>query len=188
MGRAKYALRWGGGTMIDVVAAALGQVCRKVVVVGGEPQTSLPSVADLRSGQGPLGGIEALLASGLDSQYLVCPCDLPLVTGSLLERLTGGEAASAAVFRVEGEPGFRPLPARVPVQALEAVRAHLDRGQRAVHELLRGLRPQEVILPAADAHQLADLNTPQEYQAALRLQAETGRKGARHLFPGSRLS
>lgn len=168
MGRPKHALPWEGSTMIEAVAAALRQSCRRVIVVGAAGAGS-PTIADLRAGQGPLGAIEALLASGIDSEYLVCPCDLPLVRGSLLARLAWPATEMATVFRVEGEAGFRPLPARFSAEALGAVRAHLDRGERAVHDLLRAIRPQEIALSAAEAQQLADLNTPQEYRSARRL-------------------
>jgi molybdopterin-guanine dinucleotide biosynthesis protein A len=172
MGRPKAALPWEGGTLIDAVAAALRQVCRRVVVVGAD-HAGLPAIADLRAGQGPLGAIEALLASGIDSEYLICPCDLPLVSGALLARLTGQATELATVFRVEGEAAPRPLPARFSTQALGAVRARLDRGERAVRNLLRAIQPREIGLGAADAQQLADVNSPRDYAEALR-QARAG--------------
>ena len=168
MGRPKQALALPDGTtLIEAVVGALRQVCVRVVVVG-DLEMGLPNVVDLRPGQGPLGGIEALLGSGLDSQYLVCPCDVPLVTASLLERLALPAAERATVFHVAGEGAFRPLPARLPAGALDMVREHLERGQRAVHVLVRALRPQLVPISAGEARQLADVNTPQEYEALRR--------------------
>ncbi len=174
MGRPKAALPWEGGTLIDAVAAALRQVCRQVIVVGAD-DTGMRAIADLRAGQGPLGAIEALLASGIDSEYLVCPCDLPLMSGRLLAQLTGPATEMATVFRVEGEAAPRPLPARLSARALGAVRAHLDHGELAVRDLMRAIQPREVVLGAADAQQLADVNSPQEYADAMR-QARGGRR------------
>ncbi len=154
--------------MIDAVAAAMSQVCRQVIVVGGAG-AGLRAIDDLRADQGPLGAIEALLASGIDSEYLICPCDLPLASRSLLKRLTGPATEVATVFRVEGEAVPRPLPARVSAEALGVVRAQLDRGERAVRELLRAIQPGEIVLAAADAQGLADVNSPQEYAEALRV-------------------
>ena len=88
MGRRKDSLALPDGrTMLAVVHSVLREVCQRVVVVG-DAETDLPRIEDLRPGQGPLGGIEALLATGDDTQYLVGPCDLPLITPSVLRRLT----------------------------------------------------------------------------------------------------
>ena len=113
MGRPKHELKLPDGrTMLEVVTEALREVCARVVVTG-DMEIGLQRVADLRPDQGPLGGIEAILASGLDAQYLVCPCDMPLVTGTLLQRLTGPADGGATVFQIEGEDSVRPLPARI---------------------------------------------------------------------------
>ena len=165
MGRRKDSLPLPDGrTMLAAVAAALAETCRDVVVVG-DAETLLERIEDLCPGQGPLGGIEALLASNLDTHYLVCPCDVPLVTATLLRRLTVATGAAATVFRVDGERDFRPLPARISAGALDRVRGHLDDGRRAVHELLRALDPAVIALPRDDARVLANVNTPSDYEA-----------------------
>jgi molybdopterin-guanine dinucleotide biosynthesis protein A len=170
MGRPKQALRLPNGkTMVEAVAAVLAEVCRRVVVVGGaDAPPGVRHIDDLRRGEGPLAGIEALLASGLDTQYLVCPCDVPLVTGSLLLRLTAGSRARATVFRIEGDDAVRPLPARVSVEALEAVRGLLDHRRRAVHQLMASIGPEVIVVSQADAGQLTNINTLQEYEALCR--------------------
>ena len=176
MGAPKHELRLSDGrTMLEAVAGALSQVCAQVVVVGHAP-TSLRRVADLRPGQGPLGGLEALLASGLDTEYLVCPCDLPLITPALLRLLTGDSARPATVFRVDGEDDFWPLPARIAEAALGPVRDHLDRGERAVHELMRALGPELIPVSRPQATVLANVNTPADYEALKRASSTTNKK------------
>ena len=163
MGRPKHALRLPDGrTMIEAVAAALGAVCRQVVVVG-TVDIDLPRVDDRRAGRGPLGGVEALLCSGLDTQYLVCPCDVPLITPELLRRLAHAGDASAVVLRVAGEPDFWPLPARIPAGAAGDATGALDDDRRALHEFMRSIEPQVVEIGSADAAVLANVNTPQQY-------------------------
>ena len=165
MGRRKDSLPLADGrTMLTAVAAVLAETCRDVVVVG-DAETPMTRIEDLRPGQGPLGGIEALLASNLDTHYLVCPCDLPLVTATLLRRLTVATGAVATVFHVDGEPDFWPMPARLSTEALLLVRDHLDGGRRAVHDLVRALEPAVIALSRADARALANVNTPSDYEA-----------------------
>ncbi len=170
MGRPKEALRLTDGrSMIEAVAGTVASVCRRVVVVGAAAELpGVQSVDDLRPGQGPLGGIEALLASALDAHYLVCPCDVPLVSAELLAALTAPAGGAATVLRIAGEDEPRPLPARLSAEALPAVRMLLDREDRAVKQLIEALRPHVVEAPAAWAGRLLNVNTPDDYERALR--------------------
>ncbi|MCI0630301.1 MAG: molybdenum cofactor guanylyltransferase [Phycisphaerales bacterium] len=97
MGRPKQDIVLSDGqTMLGRVVGTLAGVCEHVVLVGVNAAEStnlagldrpVRSVGDLRPGLGPLGGIEALLASGLDAEYLVCPCDVPMINARLLLKL-----------------------------------------------------------------------------------------------------
>ena len=174
MGRPKHDLALPDGrTMIDAVVAALREVCDRVIVAG-DAGPGVQRVVDLRPGQGPLGGIEAVLDSGLDTQYLVCPCDVPLVTGDLLRRLLAAPSAKAAVFRVEGEDGFRPLPARIPADLRGRAGALLDRQRRSVRGFLAAAGAEVISLSRADAARLTNVNTPADYEALRRSSLSDG--------------
>jgi molybdopterin-guanine dinucleotide biosynthesis protein A len=151
----------GGMTMIGRVIQTLGEVCAQVVTVGGD-HLSEPNVPDLRRGAGPLGGIEALLASGLDDDYLVCPSDIPLITPMLVRQLTTPATAVATIFEVEGDP-VHSLPLRISVAALETVTAALDAGENAVHSVLARLETERVSITGAEAAGLRNINTPGDY-------------------------
>ena len=125
----------------------------------------MPRVDDLRPGQGPLGGIEALLARGLDTHYLICPCDLPRVTPGLLRELTVRADTQATVLRVEGEARPRPLPACLSADALPTVIGLLGAGRRAVHQLLEALETTVIEIPSSWAHELSNVNSPEDYEA-----------------------
>jgi len=167
IGSPKHALSLpDGSTMIEAVATALAAVCERLVILGAEDaMPTLPHVADLRPSCGPLGGIEALLASGIDTQYLVCPCDLPWVTSELFNALLRPSQATATVFRLEGSAQIEPLPARICAVALDATRRLLDKGRRAVHQLMEAIDVEEVSAPGAWSKLLTNVNTPQEYAA-----------------------
>lgn len=175
MGQPKHAMRLTDErTLIDLVADRLKSVCRCVVVVGpGDVMPDLPHVHDLRPGCGPLGGIEALLASGIDSHYLVCPCDLPFVTAELLRMLAEPTDELMTVFQIDGEETFDPLPARVAADALPSVRQLLDSGRHAVHELARVLHARRVLIPQTMKAALQNINTPSDLDAARRRPADS---------------
>ena len=152
--------------MIETVATALGAVCEHLVILGAEDALpALPHFADLRPGCGPLGGIEALLASNIDTQYLVCPCDLPFVIGDLFNVLLRPTQATATVLRLEGSQQIEPLPARICGEAIDATTRLLDEGRRAVYQLMEAIDVEEISAPKAWSKLLTNVNTPQEYAA-----------------------
>lgn len=167
MGQPKHDLLLPDGrNMIQCVQETVGEVCSHLVVLGPEDVLpELPHVHDLREGQGPLAGIEALLASGLDTDYLIVPCDLPLLTSATLRRLLEPDENPATVFRIEGSGKFESLPLRISVSALDAVRTNLDASRRAVQRLTDEFTFGEIILSPAHAKELHNINTPEEFEA-----------------------
>jgi molybdopterin-guanine dinucleotide biosynthesis protein A len=165
MGQPKHALRLADGrTLLEHVAAALAPVCDELVLLGGavQPPPAGPwrRVADLRPGEGPLAGIEALLAAGLAERHLVCPCDVPRVTSALLAALAAPSARPATVLQVEGEAAPRPLPACFTSAALAAVSAALDAGARSVRGVIAALDAEVVAAPVEWAALLQNVNEP----------------------------
>lgn len=163
MGRPKEKLRLSTGeTMLELVVTTLRSVTSGVVVVGGEV-TGMESLHDLRRGVGPLGGIEALLKSEIDEQYLVCPSDIPMVTSEVLTLLTVPTSAIATIFALPGTSPVQSLPIRISTHATAAVTSALDSGRNAIHTFLETIDVASVLLTAAQARCLLNINTPQDY-------------------------
>lgn len=80
---------------------------------------------------------------------------LPLKSGGRSERKKMG---TVPIF---------PLPSRVARSAALRVRARIEQSQFAVHELLEELTPLVIQLDAPDIPLLANINTPEEYDAYL---------------------
>ena len=88
---------------------------------------------------------------------------MPLVTSSLLGRLTVKTSAAATVFAVERE--LQPLPARISADALDTVRTLLDGDQRAVAQFMRSVETETLAIAPVDAALLANVNCPDDYEA-----------------------
>lgn len=152
-----------GGTMIEAVINTLAEVCAHVVTVGGAGG-GRNEVADLRIGAGPLGGIEALLHSGLDDHYVVCPNDMPLLTAELVLRLTAHSDAMATIFATGGVR-IQTLPLRISAAALPTVSTALDRGENAIHRVLARLDTDLIPINKRDALALKNINTQNEFNS-----------------------
>ncbi|MFQ5810761.1 MAG: molybdenum cofactor guanylyltransferase, partial [Armatimonadota bacterium] len=152
--------------MIERVYAALSAVCRKVVLVGdarGVPSAldGVPRVPDRLPALGPLGGLEALLGSNLDSEYLIAPCDLPEVVPDVFRHLVAPGVTAPAVLGVEGEEHIEPLVARYATSVCPILEDMIREDTLAMHELARRSRAQVVRVPRGLASALRNANAPE---------------------------
>jgi molybdopterin-guanine dinucleotide biosynthesis protein A len=169
-----------GETMGERAAALLGEVCEEVVLLGsceGLPPRlgELPAISDRWEECGPLGGIEALLASGRDTEYLVLPCDLPLLSASLLLLLAG--SAAPALFRLKGEARPEPFPALIPASVHRRLAEDLTAGRLSARAFLEGLSPHLVDVPAGEEPCFRNVNTPDEIRDPLLAERLARKKG-----------
>ncbi len=159
-----------GRSMIERARDTLTSFCQRVVFVGS-PHGVLGHgvIEEEREGVGPLAGIEAILDSGFDTQYLVLPCDLPLAPPGFLARLTRDNSIDGmTVFHVEGEDKPRPLPCRIGADCLEDVQTLLDKGEYSIKGLMERLGPDVTPIAVAPRERdlLLNVNTPEDFERA----------------------
>ena len=179
MGRPKAWLPVGDETMLARVVRLLGEVVSPLVVVAALEQ-ELPPLAseiilvrDPERGRGPLVGIAAglaALAGRADAAY-VSSCDVPLLRPAFVRRMIELLGCHAACVPEVG--GYRhPLAAVYRVE-VAAVAAELLAGDRLRLATLfervdtRVVRAEEFADIDPDGESLRNLNTPEEYAAAL---------------------
>lgn len=166
--------------MLPRVVRLLGEAVAPLVVVAavGQDLPDLPGeiaiVRDEAEGRGPLQGLAAglgALEGRVDAAY-VSSCDVPFLKPGLVRQMVGLLAdAQICVPRV-GE-FFHPLAAVYRIDVLPALRKLLAE-DRLRPTLLFDAVPTRVVLAAelADVdsglESLRNLNTPEEYEAALR--------------------
>jgi molybdopterin-guanine dinucleotide biosynthesis protein A len=185
MGQPKALLPWRDGILVEAAANALRPLFRQVLAVthAGVPLPALKGVqvhVDGTAGQGsrcshlrgPLLGIATGLAASDAPWCFVAACDMPFLNarlvGSMAERLEGCEILA---LRVNGH--LQPLHAYYSRACLPKAVALLERGVTAPMALLDDCNVRIVDigdLPSARAEESAlwDLDTPEQYRAALR--------------------
>ena len=145
MGRDKLPLGMGDAPLIGRVYRALHPVCEELLVAGGDEPPLPPHarrVPDLRPGSlGPLAGIEAGLRAARHPHVFVAAGDMPFLSEALVRFLLDQLARSRVPAVVPRRGGtLHPLCAAYDRDAvLPAVGAALDRGVRAVREVVGGL-------------------------------------------------
>jgi molybdopterin-guanine dinucleotide biosynthesis protein A len=179
MGRPKAWLPFAGEIMLPRVVRLLGEVVTPIVVVAAPEQDvpPLPAgvvvVRDEEKGRGPLQGLAAgleALRGRVDAAYL-SSCDVPFLRPSFVRRLIELLGDHAICVPRVGEH-HHPLAAVYRIGVADAVTRLLAEDRLRPFFLFEAV-PTRVVGPdeLADAdptfQTLRNLNTPEEYQAAL---------------------
>lgn len=179
MGRPKAWLPFGGECLLPRVVRLLGEVVRPIVVVAA-PDQELPPlpaevrvVRDVEKGRGPLQGLSAGLTALLgkaDAAY-VSSCDVPFLRPAFVRRLIDLLGDRLICVPKVGDH-HHPLAAVYRIEVLTAVEQLLKEDRLRPFFLFQAV-PTRVV----EASELADvdpafetlrnLNTPEEYEAAL---------------------
>jgi len=187
MGSSKAFLDFGGEPLLSRVVRRIAEVVEDIVVVAAEGQEipALPVnvrvVRDPVRGKGPLVGIGAgleALASRVSAAF-VSSTDAPFLHPALIRRLHAlrGDAYEIVVPRVGGY--HHPLAAIYPIEAIAEIKALLEADRLRpffLFERMRTLIADEALLLEGEELRAVDpelkslrnINTPEEYAAALR--------------------
>lgn len=180
MGQPKLSLPFGNEVMLQRVSRILSQVVSPIVVVAAHEQQIPPLpdeilvVRDEYLDQGPLAGIAtglAALRDRADAAY-VTSCDVPLLKPEFIRRLIEQLETHAAIVPSDDEHTH--VLAAVYRVELESLARRLLNEQRRrplfLIEQSHALRIPTASLRAVDPQldSLRNLNTPEDYAAALR--------------------
>lgn len=142
MGVDKPLLTVGGETLVERGVRRLSKGAADVMLSVGAMQRVLPAglsqysqVLDRVGGEGPLLGVESLLAASRVPWVMIVPCDMPLVQAEHLQLLLGRQAnARAAHFAFDQRP--RPFPMLLHTDTLGLLTELIDSGARRLMDLL----------------------------------------------------
>lgn len=183
MGTSKADLPFGAETMLQRVVRLLGTVVRPIVVVAAREQ-ALPELPedvivtrDEREARGPLEGLRAglkALPDSVEAAYITS-CDVPLLVPDFVTRMIDLLSENdIAVMEIDGFP--HPLSAVYRRDTLPHVESLLAQDKLRPVFLFEAVRtrrvkPEEMLSADPQLRTLRNLNTREDYQAAL---AEAG--------------
>lgn len=166
MGRDKALLSAGLQPLAAQVAAKVAAVAGNVALVG-EPERyrhlGFDCFTDRRPGTGPLGGIEAALASRRGELNLIVACDMPGLDAGLLRTLlwqAEGTGALCVVAR-DGSGVIHPLCAVYRSACLPLIERALDAGRLRLMDIIAELDASFCDIDGT----IWNVNTPQEWGA-----------------------
>ena len=169
--------------VIERVISAAAAVIDAVVIVG--PSDAVPFSRfdcevwpDRFADRGPLGGLHTAFSRGCPNGALLLSCDLPFINSAILQLLLDRSHTVDAVVPVAGR-ALQPLCAFYARSCAPRVERALERGELAMCSFVETLRTTRV-LPDEYCHLghedslFLNLNTPQDYDAAVEVARQMG--------------
>ncbi|HEX7485847.1 MAG TPA: molybdenum cofactor guanylyltransferase [Vicinamibacterales bacterium] len=184
----KSTLSVGRVSIFERQLAVLDGLADRVFVVAGEPARfegyRVRVVPDRLPDAGALGGIYTALCEAEGPHVLIIACDLPFLSGRLLARLVAlaGDAYDAVVPRAAD--GLQPLCAVYARRLTGRVRRRVESGHLKIQDLLGAIRvrelgPGEIAALDPDGRLFFNVNTPDDFDQAVRLAARTNQHADR---------
>jgi molybdopterin-guanine dinucleotide biosynthesis protein A len=174
-GADKSALVVDGASILSRVLAVLQPITPHVFAVGDRHGAAaahgLRVVPDAIADGGALGGIYTAIVASPCERTLVVGGDMPFLSDAVVRHLlqTDGD-----VVMPRSPRGLEPLCAVYDRAAAAPIRARLERGERQAAVLPEGVRsvevgPEEVAALDPDGLVFVNVNTPHDYERAVRL-------------------
>lgn len=188
MGRPKALLRFEGAPLVAHVVRILRAAFAETIVVAapGRELPDLPAavVRDEVPHRGPVGGlVYGLRAAGRELCF-VSSCDAPFLSAPLASHLVSRLVDCDVAVPRWGDR-FQPLHAAYRRSVLPRLERQLERGESRMIDLFDQVRtctiePEEVRRFDPEGWSFFNVNTPEDYERALRRAAELrgGRPGA----------
>ena len=176
MGRPKALLLFDGEPLIVHVVRTLERLFTDIVVVAA-PEQELPPlpvtlVRDEVAYQGPVGGIHYGLRAARREVGFVTSCDVPFLNLSLISYLTS-QISDVDVVVPYWQGRFQPLLAVYRLSVVPLLQDQLERGELRPIYLYkkvptREVREDEIRRFDPEGLSFLNMNTPKDYQSALR--------------------
>lgn len=150
---------------------------QKLAVVSAQGQERdwpepILALQDDQEGLGPMGGIVTALRH-LPGGILVTACDMPLVSGALIEWLLGHYDAHVEAVIPRHQGGIEPLLGIYEKSFLPPLEEAIQAGRYALHFILEEANVRFVNVPEPFQAEFANVNTPGDYK---RIQEVTAKK------------
>jgi len=180
MGQDKALLDFGGRPLIQQVVDRLEGLAAETLVTTNKPQAyqflDLPLVADILPGRGALGGLYTALQAASQPLVAVVACDLPFACPALLAVCQARLLADPTIDAVipSSKSGLEPLHAVYRrASCLPLVKAAIDANRWKMiawhtEANVARLSPLETALHDPDGLAFWNINTPDEFEAAVK--------------------
>jgi molybdopterin-guanine dinucleotide biosynthesis protein A len=158
MGSPKHLVELANGnTMFQMMLKFAHTFSERIIILGGEIEGQ-QCISDLRLHHGPVGGIEAMLHSNIDSKYLVVGCDMPSIREKDVQPFLS--CNTNAVF--VNDKRILGLPLLIHEETKDACTAYLDSGGRSIKGFVSEIPHSKIAISSMQCDVLRSVNTRED--------------------------
>lgn len=167
MGRPKEALPWREGTLLDHIVRQAQSIDPAPVLLGGCPESRIPSCLRLPDVPGVFGPMAGLLSAARwqpTQPWLFIACDMPLVTAEALQWLVEQRRLGAWALMPETAQSKQPLCAIYEPPVFPLLENAAASGRFSIHSAVAHPKTFNLPVPASLQSAWTACNTPEEWE------------------------
>ncbi|MDX1545234.1 MAG: molybdenum cofactor guanylyltransferase, partial [Christiangramia sp.] len=127
-------------------------------------QFGYPLVEDIHKNKGPVGGIHTALENSATDWNLILSCDIPGITGSLLNHLFERTPEQALVAFLSTASNDYPLIGMYHKSCSECFSETIQENDLRLMNVIGKLNYERIEIPTSESHNLNNINTKEELQ------------------------
>lgn len=171
MGTDKGFLSFNGKYFLQHSIDALNPLVDNIMIVSNNEEYDifgLKRIEDTIENAGPLAGIYSGLKQSKTDYNLVLSCDIPLINGSILQKLIDAIDDDSEIIQIESQGKTMPLIALYKKQCESIFLKFLNEGERRLQYAVNQCNVKNVILNEEETYFAQNINTPEQLNAILK--------------------
>jgi molybdenum cofactor guanylyltransferase len=168
MGQDKAFMRYGESCLYEYSLAVLKTFSEDIFISSSNPGFSHLNyriIEDELPGIGQIGGIYACLKRIRNSRAIVLPCDLPLITGKIIEILIENYKAYDICIALNDLNFPEPLIGIYSVTLVPVIESMIAGNQYKMQELFKVVKTNFVKIPDATPELFRNINNPGDFNS-----------------------
>jgi molybdopterin-guanine dinucleotide biosynthesis protein A len=164
MGQDKGLVFFRGKRMVEHVVEICRKLTREILISTNNPEYGFLGnrlIEDEFKEAGPIGGIQAGLAASKTEDNIFCPCDMPGVNPSVLEKILEEKKNFQVVVAAGSNGKTYPVLGYYNKNVLPVIEKQIEKGDFKMQHLLKELNTQIVVF---HDESLKNINYPEDLQ------------------------
>lgn len=163
MGQDKGLLQYKGRTLVEYSIEVMKTLCSEIIISSNNSDYKhfgYQLVSDIHQQTGPIGGLYAALSESKTDDTIICPCDMPYITGNIIKQILNEKSHNMAVVAKSKTEKIYPTLGYYNKSCLPIILQQIEQGNYKMQWLLKKLNAQSVVID--DAKSLLNFNSPED--------------------------
>lgn len=168
MGEDKAFMRYHNRYLYEYSLSILNLFSEEIILSSANPRfknLEYPCISDEISNLGPLGGIYSCLKLIKNESAIVLPCDLPFITGKIIEFLIENSGGYDITIALNHEKRPEPLIGIYSSSLIPLIKEMIHSNQNKMQELFLRANTNFVMVPEITPEMFRNINNPEDFNS-----------------------